>query len=132
MWQNAEENKDCETAKTGQSKCKLYFPPPRIKLGLQLNYRTINVNNQPTKTSWREVLSPRIHGRSHIKTGKKCDSPTQMWWWRIWRDISVAKVTPEEKRLSVNDVSKNRKISLAKKNSPHAAEFRRKNALGIM
>lgn len=34
----------------------LHSPPPKTKLGLQLKYTAINLNNQ-LKTSWREALN---------------------------------------------------------------------------
>ena len=51
-----------------QSRWKLYQPLPRMKLELQINYRTIILNNQ-VKTSWKKVLYPRIYRRSHNEAG---------------------------------------------------------------
>lgn len=46
-------------------------------------------------------------------------------------NLHLVSVNPKG-TINFNDMSKNRKISLAKKNSPHTAEFRRKNALRHM
>ena len=44
---------------------KLYQPPPRTKLEIQLNPRKIILNNQ-LNTSWREALKPQTDGRSEF------------------------------------------------------------------
>ena len=73
-WEQCEKQRD-KNSQPGGSKMvveqvDVHSPLPRIKLELQLKYRASKLNNQ-LKTSWREVLQPRIYGRSHSETSRK-------------------------------------------------------------
>lgn len=73
-------------------------------MDLGLHYRAINLNDH-LKDSWQGIVSPSIYRRTYLETDRKGGDSERagpcahMWQLRSWRDISWAKVPPEECRV---------------------------------